>query len=245
MRVNILVIITIGLFFIFLFPGVSAVQITISDIVVQPGGTATADVVLNAVPHTDGLAGYSIYLNVSNPAVAEISGVSYNQALQGLTDTSTMPFTNGHIAWVDTNEKINPGDSPTNIVLATVTLRGLSAGSTSLGATIHAMDGDGPNWVDLNPTSSINHPTIIVNGPVTSSVTPLLLPGYSNLPTDPDHDGLYEDLNGDGTITFTDTSTFFFNWHWIENNEPVSLFDYNKNGAIDFGDIILLNQKRG
>jgi PKD repeat protein len=61
-------------------------------------------------------------------------------------------------------------------------------------------------------------------------------------PTVPKGDSLYEDLSGDGVVNFSDVSLYFNNLDWIRANEPVSLFDYNKNGAIDFGDIILLNQ---
>jgi PKD repeat protein len=28
---------------------------------------------------------------------------------------------------------------------------------------------------------------------------------------------------------------------WIVNNAPVALFDYNKNGLIDFDDVVKLN----
>jgi PKD repeat protein len=76
---------------------------------------------------------------------------------------------------------------------------------------------------------------IIVNG---IAVQPL--PGQTNPPTDPDLDGLYEDLNGNGRIDFADLQMYFRNMDWIRENEPVALFDYNNNGRIDFADIQLL-----
>ena len=66
------------------------------------------------------------------------------------------------------------------------------------------------------------------------------LPGLTNPPTDPDHDGLYEDLNGNGEAGFTDVVLFFKNIDWIADNEPVSAFDFNQNGAIGFQDIVML-----
>ena len=60
------------------------------------------------------------------------------------------------------------------------------------------------------------------------------------LPTDPDNDGLYEDLNGNGRRDFADVVLYFNQMNWIAENEPVSAFDYNGNGRIDFSDLILL-----
>ena len=66
------------------------------------------------------------------------------------------------------------------------------------------------------------------------------LPGQTNPPTDPDGDGLYEDLNGNGELDFNDVQLFFRQMDWIASNEPISLFDFNYNNEIDFNDIQLL-----
>ena len=68
----------------------------------------------------------------------------------------------------------------------------------------------------------------------------LPLPGITNAPTDPDHDGLYEDLNGNGEAGFSDVVQFFKNIDWIAENEPVSAFDFTGNGGIGFSDIVAL-----
>jgi PKD repeat protein len=72
----------------------------------------------------------------------------------------------------------------------------------------------------------------------------LALPGQASLPTDPDHDGIYEDLNGDGRTDVNDVTLFFTQLDWIAANEPVTAFDLNGNGRVDFGDIVLLFKKR-
>ena len=69
------------------------------------------------------------------------------------------------------------------------------------------------------------------------------LPGMTSLPTDPDHDGLYEDLSGNGVAGFTDVVLFFQNIDWIMANEPVAAFDFSGNGKIGFNDIVLLFKK--
>jgi len=77
-------------------------------------------------------------------------------------------------------------------------------------------------------------------GPEKTVPHPIPLPGFSVLPTDPDGDGLYEDLNGNGAADFNDVVLFFTYLEWIGENEPISLFDFNVNGQIDFADITLL-----
>ena len=66
------------------------------------------------------------------------------------------------------------------------------------------------------------------------------LPGFVDSPTDPDGDGLYEDLNGNGGLDFNDVVQLFKYLEWIEANEPNSLFDFNGNGRLDFADIVEL-----
>ncbi|ACL17649.1 PKD domain containing protein [Methanosphaerula palustris E1-9c] len=68
----------------------------------------------------------------------------------------------------------------------------------------------------------------------------IALPGQSALPTDPNRERLYKDLNGDGAINFNDVVLYFNEMDWISDNEPVSAFDFNKNGKIDFDDIVFL-----
>jgi PKD repeat protein len=72
------------------------------------------------------------------------------------------------------------------------------------------------------------------------AVHPVPLPGMTRPPTDPDHDGLYEDLNGNGEAGFSDVVLFFKHIDWIAENEPVSLFDFTGNGEIGFQDIVSL-----
>jgi PKD repeat protein len=69
---------------------------------------------------------------------------------------------------------------------------------------------------------------------------PLALPGQASRPTDPDHDGIYEDLNGNGGKDFGDVTLFFVHLDWIVASEPIAAFDYNGNGRVGFDDIVLL-----
>ncbi len=66
------------------------------------------------------------------------------------------------------------------------------------------------------------------------------LPGAFGPPTDPNRDGRYEDVNGNGRADFADVVLFFDQILWIAANEPVMAFDYNGNGRIDFADVVWL-----
>ena len=65
-------------------------------------------------------------------------------------------------------------------------------------------------------------------------------PGYFNSPTDPNHDGFYEDINGNGILDFDDVVAYYGNMNWIGENATSTLFDYNKNNLIDFDDVVKL-----
>ncbi len=71
---------------------------------------------------------------------------------------------------------------------------------------------------------------------VTTGAIPL--PGRTDPPTDPDSDGLYEDLNGNCVKDLNDVVLFFKNIVWMIANEPVAPFDFNNNGAIDLNDVV-------
>jgi PKD repeat protein len=73
----------------------------------------------------------------------------------------------------------------------------------------------------------------------------IIIPGMTKPPTDPDHDRIYEDLNGNGRMDFNDVITYFQNLFWIAQNEPVGAFDLNGNNRIDLNDLIRLFKKVG
>ncbi|ADN35709.1 peptidase C1A papain [Methanolacinia petrolearia DSM 11571] len=60
------------------------------------------------------------------------------------------------------------------------------------------------------------------------------------MPTDPNGDGIYEDLNGNAQADYADVNIFFVSYSWIEGNEPEDAFDFNNNGRLDMADIVVL-----
>jgi len=65
-------------------------------------------------------------------------------------------------------------------------------------------------------------------------------PGYEEMPTDPNVDGLYEDVDGNGVVGFNDVVVYFANLRFVEENQPLAAFDYDGNGRIGFNDVIVL-----
>lgn len=63
-------------------------------------------------------------------------------------------------------------------------------------------------------------------------------------PTDPDGDGLYEDINGDGEVTDADGEMFFEHFEDPEIQNNPEAFDFNGNGHLDFDDIVAWRRKR-
>ena len=76
---------------------------------------------------------------------------------------------------------------------------------------------------------------------INTSVKPVVnFPGLNDSPKDPDGDGKYEDINGNGRKDFNDVVVFFNNIEWVSDNQSIHNFDLNGNGRIDFNDIIKL-----
>ena len=68
----------------------------------------------------------------------------------------------------------------------------------------------------------------------------LAVPHCTALPMDTDGDGLYEDVNGNGSKDFADVVLYFNSMTWIAANEPIIAFDCNNNGRVDFADVVWL-----
>ena len=77
------------------------------------------------------------------------------------------------------------------------------------------------------PTSTAT-PTV---KPERQNATLPALPGVASAPRDPDNDGRYEDVNGNGRIDFSDVTLLFNNLDTVTDYLPAA-FDFNKNGRM-------------
>ena len=206
-------------------PGeVSIISIDPSSSKISAGSTTKINLALDKAPN--GLSGYNLTVSLSYVTVAEIVSVSF-PSWATLHDNSTLPADSIWMKAADLSDQVKSG--ATDINLGTLTLRGDNQGTSDIVITVTKMDDD--NGYPINPNT--------ISGQIeVTSVIPI--PGHTNPPTDPDSDGLYEDLNGNGMKDFDDVVQFFKCMEWIEDNEPIACFDFNGNGLIDFADIVAL-----
>ncbi|WP_225333444.1 fibronectin type III domain-containing protein [Halomicrobium urmianum] len=61
-------------------------------------------------------------------------------------------------------------------------------------------------------------------------------------PTDPDEDGVYEDLNGNGETDYSDVVRYFDEIDGEYFAENAEYFDFNGNGEADYSDLVALFQ---
>lgn len=286
----------------------------------SPGNCVNITITLNQT--TDGFSGYNVYLDVGSSSVAEVTAVYY-PSWAVLNNVSSLPATDDILLKAcDLNDMVQAG--ATNVELATLTINGLSVGTTDFVFTGQNFDNESGGNINISFTSG----SVTVGYPAPSiscipsnvfynvgsynvtiwgtefrdgmtavlhkenctniSCTDISLPNYysmrcslnltgatpgnwsltvtntdgksdtvesmfkiselpvitiegqSQMPTDPNSDGLYEDLNGNSDIDYADVNLFFDKLDWMRANEPVSAFDFVSNGDLAIGDIIAL-----
>jgi PKD repeat protein len=217
---------TLGLLALLAFLGVPAVQavsLTASPVKVVEGSTATTDLVIDEVP--TGLSGFNITMTIAHPALAQVTALSYPSWVTVHQDSGI----NADTLWIkgaDLTLQVESGAS--SVRLGTLTIRGDQTGQTSLDIAVTRLDDDAGTPISCS----------VVPGQIRVVPLVLALPGQTALPTDPDGDDIYEDMNGNGRIDFNDVVLFFNHMEWIEDSEPVQYFDFNGNTRIDFDDVV-------
>jgi PKD repeat protein len=128
----------------------------------------------------------------------------------------------------------------TNITLCTVTVRGDTEGTTTLTLTADTVE---------DRSGGVYTPTLTSAQFAVSSANPFPKPGggFFPAPTDPNNDGKYEDLDGNGWIGFNDVVIYYTNMETIGTGAygSVSKFDYDNSGFIGFNDVVKLYSMTG
>ncbi|ACL17372.1 dockerin type I domain-containing protein [Methanosphaerula palustris] len=175
-----------------------------------------------------GLSGSEVIVSVANPSVLDIVGAS-PPVWSSTPQYYDLPSSAVTIGGADLGNRVQGRMS--NIPLGNLTVQGKLPGTTSLDVTRYQLDDDSGNLVPVITMSVV----ITVSGTLIRS-----LPSSDTPPHDLDQDGLYEDVNGDGVFNFNDVIQYFNQIDWISDNEPTVAFDFNRNGRVDFGDIVTL-----
>jgi PKD repeat protein len=105
--------------------------------ITAPGESASCTIAMETV--TRGLSEYDITVTVEDPGVAEITGIGF-PAWAGLNSRGKTPAASLSFKGADSGNKIHQGDR--NVVLATLTLRGIRDGTTRLRVNVNHMKDD-------------------------------------------------------------------------------------------------------
>jgi len=193
---------------------------------VSPEETITYELVIRNAD--EGVAAFETTVGLTNPSVASI------------VDAEIVPPTS--FTDIDVREDravlatvgLSPEDTD-EVVLARITVRGEADGTSELALTgENAYVNDSDQEYDV----SLNNATVQVRDPGGPG-SGLDVTGNGLPATDPDNDGQYEDIRGDGRFTVVDISALLQNRAAI-GPSVASLFDFNSDGQFSVVDVSAL-----
>jgi outer membrane protein assembly factor BamB len=120
-----------------------------------------------------------------------------------------------------------------------------SSVNATLQHPVHTFTTAGTFTVSLNVTNAGGSNTTTRTNYITvTSVKPFPKPGggFFPEPTDPNHDGKYEDIDGNGWIGFNDVVVLYQNMEAADAGVygPIAYYDYDNSGFIGFNDVVKL-----
>jgi hypothetical protein len=202
------------------------VMVDVDSIAVAAGRTGSTDLTVSSLP--DGFSGGELSVTVTEPDVASITDVSFPDWVKPSEATVADDGSRAAIRVVDVEKRVQEGSL--EVALASVTLRGTGTGTTDLEVGIERLDDEDGDTIDAEARGGI-----LVTGP------PAVTGGQA--PTDPDDDGDYEDLNGNGRLDYADVELLFeqFDSDSVRLNEAA--YDFNDNGELDYDDVVDLYEE--
>ena len=229
----------------------------INEIHVAQNGSQKVSLYLNATPC--GLAGYNMTVSfrntappipwVSNTAIANITNVSRPEWIPEEVDyfRPTSHVVDGYnvtFQGVDILNAIKPLPDPSafNVRLANFTIQGNQKGNSTLHInSTQMMTSDTCGAITLCPTDANLTVYVETLNKIPGSIVPPPTVAPST-PTDPNGDGLYEDINGDMIYNYFDVIDFADWLFWIadDTNEYQPFFDFNGDGSVNFLDVLTL-----
>lgn len=175
-----------------------------------------------------GVSGFTVVATVADPSVASVTNATLADAFAAGTVTVGPDNESVRVAGVDFEERIEPGDE--NVALGAVNLTGGTRGETTLALRVVRLDDDHGEGV----AAGTNAGTFRV--PDVASVVP------PRVPSDPDRDGLYEDVNGNDALDMDDAVELFRGLSAgqdaiVDHPGP---YDFNDNDELDADDAVEL-----
>jgi alkaline phosphatase D len=104
----------------------------------------------------------------------------------------------------------------------------LTEGSADISIIVNSLQDDNYNEIKINTIPG--KVEVIMGPPPINGVQPKDLNG----------DGKFEDVDGDGKLTFGDVVFFFYNFDKPEIKNYPQYYDFNGDQSVNFGDVISL-----
>lgn len=215
------------------------------EAVVSVRFTTTVDVVLTNA--TKGLQQYRVTLHtpadrralITNITPHQIVGDGFN-IVRGGTGTNIVS-----VQGVDLNDEVSQFNGTKRLV--TVQFRdGSQLERSEVNLLVGSLRNDNGSAIPTTNVSRTNVSRTNVSTRIkcyTPFDEPIPEPPKYGPPTDPDCDGLFEDVNGDGRLTEDDTQALAFVEPEQLTDEQVAALDFNDDGTIDFADVRRLREE--
>ena len=198
----------------------TAVSLTPTEATAGPDGEATYDVVVEDVD--GGVGAYTMTVSIGDTATAHIADVEPAHANGETTDVSIAA--DGDSATVEA--ALVDTEQTGSVTLFTVTVASDTGGETPVDLSVGALGTEAGESYDVTATNGATF--------VDSS----LVVGSSDQPAqDPDGDGQYEDVNGDGSVDVLDVQLLFAERNSAVVTSNVDAFDFNGDGTVDILDV--------
>lgn len=125
----------------------TTVQAVPASVTLTSGENTTVNIVIDTLPN--GISGAKINVSLSNPAVADVTDISY-AGWVGLGVTADLPAKEVLLKGADLNHQVESGAE--DVTFATLTLTGVSNGTTAVEIDVLKLDDDGGYPVNDEPT---------------------------------------------------------------------------------------------
>jgi PKD repeat protein len=193
-----------------------AVSLEPATAAVPVSGTTAYEVVVSPAP--DGVGGYEFSAASGNRTVAAVTGAS---AADGAGDPDEE--TDGDGASVAVEDVTFGGPGP--VTVGTVEATGVSGGETGLTLSELSVSGvNGEAYLPLAGDAAVN----------VTPAAPVVVDGVRA--NDPDGDGSYDDVNGDGRVDVVDVQALYANHEEPSVRYARDYFNFSAGGGIDAAD---------
>ena len=214
--------------------------LTVTDATAQPGTSQTTTAEIRATRLPTGIQEYELRVSLRNASVADLEGVTPGVVSGQAFQIQSRSTAGGRVTFraTDLAQTLEPG--ATNRTLATVTYTDTTTGTTPIELAVTTLTDD--------QGTSVRQAAVVTDGQLT--VEPVTSPfpedeelpgvGSGQAPTDPDDDGEFEDINGDGEKTFDDAIALAFANPSQLTEKQTEAVDFDADGDVDFGDAVAL-----